>query len=419
MHNDGRLTSLDALRGLSILLVLVNHVSMYTPWPFQIPDWVENFPATAGVVLFFVISGYSITLSLFRHRDEEGSRWRQIAAFAWRRFWRLQPLAIFWIAFTLLGTVFLNKAGMFGTLHQNLVGARAALFMYANWQILQPGGLGALPVYWSLSVEEQFYVLYPFLFFSGLSRRRFFMVCALAYLLLSLIVRNELLLLYLRPTLPVAAALTAPWYQPLLMGVIVYWLHGKWLSGKWLSGKWLGGKWLSGTRQGTTRASWLRLGGMAAILFLPLAFAATAHADYLRALYTPLVAGLIVLVFVSAESMAARSALRTTTDHPTTVAGLPTASSGHRLVSGSVSVLCWFGRRSYGLYLAHLPVSMVTREIWIAHLPMPAEPGIGLVAASAALWAFSTVVITELLYRVIEKPLTAFGRVPLWKTGGR
>jgi peptidoglycan/LPS O-acetylase OafA/YrhL len=146
--------AVDGLRGLAILSVLLYHTSWFAGGLF-------------GVDVFMVLSGFLITLLLFREGSSTGSV--SLARFYRRRFKRLMP----GLSITLLAVVGVTLA--FGGLREaQQVGAKAiaALFQYANWLQIANGdayweGFGRinpLAHMWSLSITEQFYLVWPLLF---------------------------------------------------------------------------------------------------------------------------------------------------------------------------------------------------------------------------------------------------------------
>jgi peptidoglycan/LPS O-acetylase OafA/YrhL len=140
--NTGRMRGLDGLRGLSILLVLASHATSASyPSAWLVKTW-----GSTGVALFFAISGYIITTLLTRERAREGRI--GLGAFYYRRAFRiLPPLWVF-----LLGTALLRPDT------STTQFAKVALFV-SNYSAT---GLWWLDHSWSLSVEEQFYLLWPF-----------------------------------------------------------------------------------------------------------------------------------------------------------------------------------------------------------------------------------------------------------------
>lgn len=138
---------LDGLRAIAVLLVILGH--------FGIPGFQGG---GIGVDIFFVLSGFLITLVLRKDLDSEGS----LFPFYWRRFLRLTPaLATLCVALGAFSFFFPDWA------NPSEVGsdAKAALLSVANWT--RAFTLGP-PMYlgncWSLAIEEQFYLLWPGIF---------------------------------------------------------------------------------------------------------------------------------------------------------------------------------------------------------------------------------------------------------------
>ncbi|HEY0306938.1 MAG TPA: acyltransferase [Acidobacteriaceae bacterium] len=157
---------LDGLRGIAILAVLLTHsVTVMHLLPDTILGRLLNHifvPGWAGVDLFFVLSGFLITGILLRTRQSPN----YYKSFYMRRFLRIFPLYYAVITILLLvGCVPLLKP--FIHLHTLLpVSAidKSSYYLYLqNWPIpncIIPAWTGA---YWSLAVEEQFYLVWPFL----------------------------------------------------------------------------------------------------------------------------------------------------------------------------------------------------------------------------------------------------------------
>jgi len=135
------------MRGISILLVLLAHAAGTAHFP--VPFWLFAH-GPLGVQIFFVISGYLITSLLL----EEQRKWGAIrlGLFYARRALRIFPASYCFIAITtLLSTLGLVSAGRNDLLH--------ALTYTMNYNSHGHWALGHL---WSLSVEEQFYLVWPF-----------------------------------------------------------------------------------------------------------------------------------------------------------------------------------------------------------------------------------------------------------------
>ncbi len=140
----GNVPCLDFLRSGAILLVLSFHVSELFP-PGSLVKRIT--PATAGwtgVDLFFVLSGYLIGRQLWKELASDGSI--RIGRFLLRRGLRIWPLYFFFV-FTVWAGVIMA--------HRPAGGGWSDLFCVSNYfHHLVEGG-------WSLSTEEQFYLLAP------------------------------------------------------------------------------------------------------------------------------------------------------------------------------------------------------------------------------------------------------------------
>ena len=144
----GRLPSLDGMRGLSILLVVLGHlVSTPQPYPLSILYYTGEI-GSFGVKVFFVISGFLITELLLREKGKTGRL--SLKKFYLRRVRRIFPA--FYIF--LLAMWMLNRTHV---LHVPLADFLHAATFTAN---IPPMGWDLLHI-WSLSVEEQFYLLWP------------------------------------------------------------------------------------------------------------------------------------------------------------------------------------------------------------------------------------------------------------------
>jgi peptidoglycan/LPS O-acetylase OafA/YrhL len=149
-----RIPSLDGLRTLSIAMVLAGHLYGTAGYP---QNWftrqLSQF-AHLGVQIFFVISGYLITTLLLKEKEKTGSV--SFTHFYLRRTLRIFPAAFFYI--TVMAVIF--KPGY-------LLWAYTYTMCYAGQA--RPWVLGHL---WSLSVEEQFYLLWPAIMVLGFAWRK-------------------------------------------------------------------------------------------------------------------------------------------------------------------------------------------------------------------------------------------------------
>lgn len=153
------LPALDGLRGIAVLMVIAHNVQMFEPAPpgqlNQFYMYLFNF-GWMGVQLFFVLSGFLITGILLDTRDEP-HRWRNFAA---RRVLRIFPL---YYGTLLLLFVILPWLGWQPSIYQQEAPHQIWHWLYlSNWaEALGLSGDIYLPHFWSLAVEEQFYLLWP------------------------------------------------------------------------------------------------------------------------------------------------------------------------------------------------------------------------------------------------------------------
>jgi peptidoglycan/LPS O-acetylase OafA/YrhL len=141
--------SLDGLRAISFLLVFVAHAGL------------ERFvPGGFGVTVFFFLSGFLITTLLRSEFEKNG-------AISLRHFWLRRALRILPPFYLVLAAAVLLSLAIDppGTLLAPAVTAQS--LQYTNYWIIghgyrgQPDGTGA---YWSLAVEEHFYLVFPWVF---------------------------------------------------------------------------------------------------------------------------------------------------------------------------------------------------------------------------------------------------------------
>lgn len=366
-----RIMDIEVLRAIAVLGVLFHHLqgSLFTdPVPLleKIHGWAQPW---WGVDLFFAISGFVIARSLIPTLQGCTTRreyWQQTRNFWLRRAFRLLPSAWLWLALMLLACVFLNRSGAFGTLSANLQATLAGVLQYANFRFADSFfhyEYGSSFVYWSLALEEQFYLLFPLLIL--LFRRR------LVWALLALVAVQILTV-----------------RTPLLMVVRTYALALGVLLAMWSAQpgyqRW---------EPTFLRRPWAGISALIAIGSL-LSFMATD-----RFTFAPYRIG----------SIAVLGAL---------LVWIASYNRDYLMPAGAVQrVLAWVGSRSYGMYLIHIPAYQLVRELIFrlqnAGLPSPAgHPIVTLLLAFGLI-----VLLSELNYRVIEMPMRNRGAALVKRLG--
>lgn len=146
---------IQGLRALAVVAVVLYHA--------QVPFFAGGY---VGVDVFFVISGFLITTKLLETTAEHGRP--QFLAFYGRRVRRLLPAAIVVLLTTVLVGRFFGPISSVKTLAHDAVAAALSVMNYQlvhqNLDYLHSSdNQSPLMHYWSLSVEEQFYLLWPVL----------------------------------------------------------------------------------------------------------------------------------------------------------------------------------------------------------------------------------------------------------------
>ncbi len=145
-----RIPGLDGLRAISIALVLCGHLigtySFYNN--LALWDHIGDF-ANLGVRVFFVISGYLITLLLLKEANRTGT-------ISLKEFYVRRALRIFPASYSLI--LIVTIASVFGVVSLHRGDLLHAYTYTMNYSLDRSWWLGHL---WSLSVEEQFYLLWP------------------------------------------------------------------------------------------------------------------------------------------------------------------------------------------------------------------------------------------------------------------
>jgi peptidoglycan/LPS O-acetylase OafA/YrhL len=146
---------LEGLRGVAVVAVLFFHAGF---------PWAQG--GFLGVSTFFTLSGYLITTLLLHEREHQGRI--SLRRFWGRRFRRLMPAALLCLAGVVVFGATVADPSQLGRLRGDVI---ASLAYVANWRFVIDGqSYGALfsspsPVlhFWSLAIEEQFYVIFPLL----------------------------------------------------------------------------------------------------------------------------------------------------------------------------------------------------------------------------------------------------------------
>jgi peptidoglycan/LPS O-acetylase OafA/YrhL len=167
---------LDGVRAVAVVTVIVLHLGILRPFePNALPG------GHLGVDLFFVLSGFLITSLLLKEHDQTGRI--RLLAFYGRRALRLFPALAFLLV---VYTLYSSSQGVEGEVQRNTVGAAGFYIMnwIPSWGWPFDAQVGHL---WSLSIEEQFYLVWP-LILIGLLATRIRVVAALLLIATTVVV---------------------------------------------------------------------------------------------------------------------------------------------------------------------------------------------------------------------------------------
>ncbi len=378
------LPGLDGMRALAVAAVMIYHANS---------SWLPG--GFLGVEVFFVISGYLITLLLIGEHERTGTL--SLKGFYLRRARRLLP-ALFTLLIGITVYTALFRRDALGQLRGDVV---AALAYVSNWYQIwvgqgytAAGDFAPLRHLWSLAVEEQFYLLWP-LAVIGLLRlggRRRLPEMARWLVLAALGITIVTALLY--HSGPIETCTTTP---------DAYWQVG----GRCISK--VDTLYLSTP----TRATGLLLGAAFAMVWRPIAVRRGPIRAKGRLLDVAALVGLVGLAVLArflhivtddgARPWLFRGGFLLIDLGSLLLIAAVTHAGAHAGALLGNPVLLWIGTRSYSLYLYHWPIFQIMRRVAGRDLSI-AQFVAGLIIAG---------IVTELSYRFIETPVRR-GQVGRW-----
>lgn len=352
-----RNTDIEVLRAIAIIFVVIGHIP--DVWPqfsilYKLSWWT-------GVDLFFCISGFVISGVLVGKIDQAQSRYEKYRVslkFWLRRIYRLLPSGIFWAVFLVAAVFFYNHTNVFGSPDIVLVEFVSVLTYTKNFMNFY-APVNSMGVYWSLSLEEQFYAFFPFfLIMVGSSIVRLRLIGVAILLLFFLPKGDHTLWGWLR-------------IDPLLWGIVIYHFSRSDLH----------------------------------ILFKP-AFLEKKHHVWFPALLLCL----MVSIPVALEAMPFHHGLIGVVSAIMVWVASYNENYLDRFAL-SRRLLVWLGGRSYVIYLCHLPAFFLVYETWFRITgqylkEIPASQAVYGVICAVAL----TMVFAEMTHRLLEEPLRQYGR---------
>ncbi|MCI9889858.1 acyltransferase [Micrococcales bacterium 31B] len=343
----GTLLEVQALRTLAVLSVIVYHF-----WPAALPG------GFVGVDVFFVISGYLIIGHLVREMRHDASP-RMLLRFWARRIRRLLPASIFVLLTSLAAALIWLPRTVVTTWYEQIA---ASMLHVQNWLLAanqvdylkSQAEASMVQHYWSLSVEEQLYVVFPLI-----------MVLALVFARGRGVAGRDAALL----TLVALVTVTSFIYSQMLVSQGIARAYFDTFARAWEFG--VGGLVVWGVER--TRNS-PRLNDTSRTLLSWLGLAAIVTACVLCSKATPF-PGVMALVPVLGTASVIWAGM--------TVARW---SAAPLLRARPVQ---WVGDHSYALYLWHVPVHMILPAAIAPHVTNPVLVSLAVIALTVGLSAFS------------------------------
>ena len=329
-----RIPQIQALRAVAAVLVVIYHAKVTSG-------------GYIGVDIFYVISGFLITGLLLRELDGTGSL--ALKAFYLRRIKRLLPASFFVLFVTAIVAWTVYPTTLRHGLGKDIAaaGAYVSNYLFALWQMDYQNLNATPPVvihYWSLAVEEQFYLFWPFIILAlyrfGARRAVFIGVAAIT-------IASFLLSLFLTPREPIWSFYSLP-----------------------------------------TRAWELGIGAL--LLFIPKRIRFSSNYGW---------AALALILYGTLT-------FTDKTPFPGTAALVPVIGTAFAIASlnnwpramnrfGNLKIVQWLGEISYPLYLWHWPVLVIPSVAW----------GRSLVAHELLICVLLTALLADLTHRFIEDPI--------------
>lgn len=350
--NSGRyMPGLDGLRAIAVLAVIAYHLNLKA-----VPGGL------LGVSMFFVLSGYLITDILLKQLGQKKTI--DLKTFIVRRARRLLPAMFLMIALVSLWLLISDSERLLSL--KGDIGS--ALLYISNWWLIfhevsyfeSFGPASPFGHLWSLAVEEQFYLVWPLVLIA----------------VIRFVPKRGMLALWTLAAAAISAGAMALLYQPGMDPSRVYYgtdtrafalLIGAALAVVWPSWK------LSASISVRGRLLLDTVGTAGLVLIL---FMIGQTGEYDASLYR---GGMVLLAIATAAVVAAMA-------HP---------ASRLAQIIGS-KALAWVGVRSYGIYLYHYPIIVLTT---------PAAESGELHPVRALLQVVLTFILAELSWRFVEEPI--------------
>lgn len=347
-------SDIEALRALAIVLVIFAHIALILSPQSLYWNVLADYRFGYGVDIFFCVSGFIITKSIAGEIP------------ASRSFRDLLELSVpFWIAVSLLLSYLYGGKGVFLQLEIFAHSALAAALQYMNVVYAvsrDTGTLGDAGIYWSLSLENQFYLVLPII--AVLAGRRWMPAVFIAVFLAQFFLTRQLI----RPTPELWAFRT----DAISLGVLLALWHGS---------------------ESYQRLEPTFLKNKAAVVLL-------------------LAAMIWLLAALTAPNPPLPFAMGLTAVGSGLLVWIASYNKDYLTPNRALAALCnYIGSRSYAIYLTHVIALSLVRH-WFFAAPGDTQPtpfGGGYTALYIGVFVAITLLFSEFNYRYIENPMRRHG----------
>lgn len=160
---EAKLFYIDNLRGIAILMVICTHADVYIK---GLQQHVQTFAdyCQMGVQLFFIVSAYTLCISMDRRKKSE----ENLTTFYLRRYFRIAPLyylgiLLYFLYYSLLRPAILGQTPSWASQY-NFINVLSNIFLVNDF-VAGSANNGIVPGGWSIGTETTFYAIFPFIYY--------------------------------------------------------------------------------------------------------------------------------------------------------------------------------------------------------------------------------------------------------------
>ncbi|HAX6840153.1 acyltransferase [Escherichia coli] len=362
-------SDIEILRAFAIIMVLIQHYPSLYFWSDHsfFTNVNKHISFWSGVDLFLCISGFVVSCSLIplidKCKDAGVSSSKAIKAFFIKRAFRLFPTSFLWIAILLAFTFFYNISGAFGNAKWNIYQALSVLTYNYNYlsAYMSNNGLPAtFGPFWSLNLEEQFYFIFPFFVLFTKKENRIPLLIVIIAIQFFILRQGTILLNFRLDAISWGVVLAIIYMKNGMENVEPTFMQKKCRS---------------------------LLVTFFLMAFLMISIPDMHESRFMIGFLALASAALVFIASFNKKYIYCPEALR--------------------------KVLLWVGSRSYAIYVIHMPVIYFIQESTVRYyvsIGQGPSKTILLCAIMTILAIVATILLAEINYRCIEKPLRNLGR---------